>query len=1049
MNYSRFYNHYVSIKILINFCFFVIFYPGIMSAQQAAPRTYFSSLHFDHLNFSNGLSFDGTRWIVKDKQGFIWISTQDGLNKYDGINFKIYHHDERNLNAPASNEFGKMALDSKGNIWMASADGLIEYFPVTGNFKKFPVTTKSKITSIDALYIDAQDIVWFGDDDGLQSLNAEGKIETFPIKHLLNKLIISSIIEDNEGIMWVGTQQGLYSINKSTHEFHRFVFEKFPDQDNTIMNVFRDHENNIWVGTWGRGLGKLNKHTGTIEMYTYNKSPDTRSRANIVLSIYESSNDSDKLWIGTGEAGLGIFDKKTKTFDFATINGNDPHAFNAYAVYQIFDDHFGTLWFATDKGVVKLNSYLQQFQVNKFDPSTSSVRSWYVTKIIIDTTSVHHIMWIGTYGSGLVRYDPQTGSYASYIPNTENPHGNEDVNDFAKDKKGKIWITTEHGFYQFDPERKSFIAYKNIPGKNSLPLNRVGKLTQTQDGKLWMIVKGNGFCSFDPNTKQFQMYNKIFDENNDSINKSVFCITKDAEENIWGGTQFGGIFIFNPKTEKFIIYNLKNGFSNQTVYSIVETDDKTFWIATYNGLWNFNLQTKKIIHYTTNDGLCNNVCYKLIEDEHHFLWITTLNGLAFFDPSKKSFQNYSTNDGLLANNLDVSFDKGADGKFYLGFNNSYNFFDPDNIIKNELPPPVAFTSFKIFGKEILLPENNSDQFPLQLSYKQNMLSFEFAALNYTVPQKNQYAYKLEGADKDWTYSGSGRQATYNNLSGGDYIFHVKAANNDGVWNEAGKSIFIHITPPFWMTWWFRTLIITLIFSAVYVLYRRRIADIRKEEEKKTIFNKQLAQIEMKALKAQMNPHFIFNCMNSINSYILQNDKKMASDYLTKFSTLIRLILENSDKPKLNLADELAMLETYIQLEQNRLDNKFDYSIHVDPFIKTATVEIPSLILQPFIENAIWHGLANKSEKGNIHINIRKELNALICVIEDNGIGRASAAKLQQQLLIKHESMGMKVTEDRLKILNQLNMERPSVKIVDLFNNNNEPCGTNVEIIIPL
>jgi hypothetical protein len=329
-----------------------------------------------------------------------------------------------------------------------------------------------------------------------------------------------------------------------------------------------------------------------------------------------------------------------------------------------------------------------------------------------------------------------------------------------------------------------------------------------------------------------------------------------------------------------------------------------------------------------------------------------------------------------------------------------------------------------------------------------MLSFEFAALNYTVPQKNQYAYKLEGADKDWTYSGSRRQATYSNLSGGDYIFYVKAANNDGVWNEAGKSIFIHIAPPLWKTWWFRSSAIATIIFSVYLFYRRRVAFIRKEEEKKTVFNKQLAQIEMKALKAQMNPHFIFNCMNSINSYILENDRKNASDYLSKFSTLIRLILENSDKQKINLADELAMLETYLQLEQDRLGNKFDYHIEVDASIKTIAFEIPPLILQPFVENAIWHGLVHKTERGIINISIRKESHGLTCIIEDNGIGRSKAALLKEQQVIQHHSMGMKVTEDRLRILNQLNLERPSVNIIDLFTETNEPCGTRAEVVIP-
>ncbi len=1029
------------------FSFTVLFFKGISAQSNISHRL--SNYQFSHITHANGLSFDVTKCILKDKRGFIWIATHDGLNKFDGINFKIYRHDEHNLNSPISDKIERIAIDSKGNIWMASDRGLTKYSPCTDSFKNILWSTKSKITPVDALYIDAHDVVWFGNDDGLCSLTMAGKIEVFPIAHLLNRFSIGSILEDKEGMIWIGTQQGLYSFKKSTHIFHRFVFEKLGTEVNTINNVFLDHEDNIWVGTWGAGIGKFNKRSGTFEMYTYNNLPDIRSRSNIVLNICEQPENKEQLWVGTGEAGLAIFDKQNKTFDFATLNDNDPHAFNARTVNQVFDDHLSTLWFATNSGVVKLDKYLQQFQVNKFEPSRTAFHSWAISKVIADTFSSHSVMWIGTYGSGLVYYEPQSSKYASYIPAFGKSRGNEDVNDLIRDRAGNIWMTTEKGFYKFDIKLKSFTVCKNIPGQNSWPMNRFGNITQTGDGKLWMSVKGNGFCSFDPVTNAFKWYQKISDEKNDSINKLVFCLIKDSKENIWGGTQFGGMFRFNPTTEEFKIYNLKNGFTNQTVYSILETHDHTFWIATYNGLWNLNPQAGRFRHYTKGNGLTNNICYQLLEDDNYRLWVTTENGLSVFDPSKNIFQNYSASDGLISNVLDVSFDKGADGKFYIGFDNRYNFFNPTNIIKNNLAPPIEFTSFKIFGNEVLLPENNSAKTPLQLHYQQNMLSFEFAALNFTVSQKNQYAYKLEGADKEWVYSGARREATYSNLSGGDYIFHVKAANNDGVWNEEGKSIFIHIASPFWETWWFRIFAIAIIGGTVYFFYRRRIALIRKEEKKKTAFNKQLAQIEMKALKAQMNPHFIFNCMNSINSYILENDKKMASDYLTKFSSLIRIILENSDKQKINLADELSMLETYMQLEQNRLDNKFNYYIHVDPLIKTTAFEIPSLILQPFVENAIWHGLVHKTEKGLINIRIQKQSNRLVCTIEDNGVGRSKAASLEKKQVITHESMGMKVTEDRLKILNQLNLERPAVTIIDLLNESHQPEGTRVEIIIPI
>jgi ligand-binding sensor domain-containing protein len=1039
MNRSWSYNPRVPIKILLKIFVLLVCLPGFISAQQ---HTTLSNLRFDHLNFSNGLSFNIATSIIKDKQGFIWIATLDGLNRYDGVNFKIYRHDVRNPNSPASNSINTMTLDRDGNIWMATDAALTEYIPTTGSFKNFFVTTTSKAVWTRSPYVDLHNIVWFGDNDGLCRLNADGKIETFPIKHLLQRFSIGSIIEDDEGVIWIGTIQGLYGFDKQTHIFKRYFFYTGSKDESSVTCIIQDHEKNIWVGSWGGSIAKFDRQTGNFEAYK-----DAGNYGGVVLSICESPYQTDKLWIGTEDEGAALFDKKKKSFEFVSIDPGNIYAFNSYSVKQIFDDHLGTLWFAGSNGVIKLDKYKQQFQRQVVEPLTK-VSYKGITGIIVDTQSSQKLLWISTYLHGLICYIPQTNKFTIFDPNPGNAINNEFTNSIVFDVHRKLWIATSNGLKRFDPATKTFVVYKNILRKNSLPGNDVNHLMFSKEGKLWMSIRGNGFCCFDPETKYSKWYRQISDQNNDSINNAVFCLTEDHAGNIWGGTQFGGMFRFNPKTEKFFIYNLKNHFINQTVYDILESQDQTIWIASENGLWHLNPVSDLLKQYTTADGLPNDDCQAIKQDRQQRLWIATLNGLSLFDKKKNHFENYTANDGLIDNEVG-SFNKGDDGKFYIGYADSYNYFDPDNIIKNNVPPPIAFTSFKIFGEETSLPENNTANTPLQLNYRQNMLSFEFAALNYTVPQKNQYVYKLEGADKNWTFSGSGRQATYSNLSGGNYVFHIKASNNDGVWNETGRSIFIHIAPPFWRAWWFKTLVIITIIFSVYLFYRRRIAFIRKEEEKKTSFNKQLVQIEMKALKAQMNPHFIFNCMNSINSYILENNKKKASDYLTKFSTLIRLILENSDKQKINLADELAMLETYLQLEQNRLDNKFDYHIEVDASIKTIAFEIPPLILQPFIENAIWHGLIHKTERGKININILKEPGRLICIIEDNGIGRTKAALLKEQKVIKYQSMGMKVTEDRLRILNRLNLERPSVNITDLFTETNEPSGTRVEITIPI
>jgi LytS/YehU family sensor histidine kinase len=273
---------------------------------------------------------------------------------------------------------------------------------------------------------------------------------------------------------------------------------------------------------------------------------------------------------------------------------------------------------------------------------------------------------------------------------------------------------------------------------------------------------------------------------------------------------------------------------------------------------------------------------------------------------------------------------------------------------------------------------------------------------------------------------------------------VKASNNDGIWNEQGLSISISIRPPFWQTWWFSALTLLVAASVIWVLYKFRVGQIRKEEKLKTEFNKKLAEVEMTALRAQMNPHFLFNCLNSINRFIVRNDAVTASSYLTKFSRLIRLILQNSKSSTIPLKSEMEALKLYIEMEEIRFENRFDYDIYVEDSIETEYVEVPPLLLQPYVENAIWHGLMHKEAKGKLTVTITRDGGLLSCVIEDNGIGRKRAEQLKSKSATRDKSMGMKITTDRLNLY----QKQTQVQIIDLLDVNGLPNGTKVIIGIP-
>jgi len=309
---------------------------------------------------------------------------------------------------------------------------------------------------------------------------------------------------------------------------------------------------------------------------------------------------------------------------------------------------------------------------------------------------------------------------------------------------------------------------------------------------------------------------------------------------------------------------------------------------------------------------------------------------------------------------------------------------------------------------------------------------------------------LSGFDNDWIYCGSRRYASYTNLNGGDYVFKVKASDGDGRWSDNEISIPIHIELPLWKKPWFLLLTVVIASLAIYILYIYRIRQVRHTEKLKTDFNKQLAQVEMRALRAQMNPHFIFNCLNSINRYIVKSDQATASLYLTRFAKLIRLILDNSNSKNVILSNELEALRLYIDMESLRFDKKFTYAIQVDEDINPESIELPPLIIQPYVENAIWHGLLHKEEGGNLDIHISIEgQNMLRCEIHDNGVGREKAKEMKSKTATTRKSLGMKLTENRLTLLNEHAHLNASVEIIDLKSEENKPLGTKVILMIPV
>ena len=367
---------------------------------------------------------------------------------------------------------------------------------------------------------------------------------------------------------------------------------------------------------------------------------------------------------------------------------------------------------------------------------------------------------------------------------------------------------------------------------------------------------------------------------------------------------------------------------------------------------------------------------------------------------------------------------------------------------NRVVPPLFLTSFRVDGQEFL-PGQITNPPPIQLDYSQNGFTFDMAALNYDNPAGNQFAYRLEGFEERWNQAGNQPFASYTNVPPGDYVLVVIGSNNDGAWNREGYRLGVTISPPFWQTWWFRVGLFAALMGLIIWIARWREHRLVQEQLEKSDFRERIAASEMKALRAQMNPHFLYNSLNAIRLFVLKNDSDNADKYLVKFSRLMRLILENSRQEWVTLADELEQLTLYLELEQLRFDNKFDFVVEADPNIHKKKVSIPPMIIQPYIENSILHGIAHRKTPGHIRVLIKPLNNGLQCTIDDDGVGRQKAGELKSQTVSSHKSMGLRVTQERLQLISQQSGQSGGVQVIDKTDESNQPTGTTVVIQLPV
>lgn len=1019
----------------------------------------FDRLFSENIKYVKGLSQNWIYDIHQDSYGYMWFGTWEGLNKYDGYHFTIYNVE----NGLSDHVIHCILEDNEGQLWLGTGNGLNRYDRKTQQFTQYtslPGDTNNLFYKRVLSLIQTRDgSIWLGTGAGLIRFNKKTEIFT-PYLSTGQEYFsprsnyILHLFEDNNRIIWISTSYGLVKFDpqmeRSTRYYH-IPGDSSSISNNNVRYVLQESSGNFWIGT-RVGLNYYDTTTQKIKHYFHHKNDPFSISGNWIRVIYEDR--SGQIWIGTENAGLNLYDRENDRFIRFQNILNDKKSLSNDRVYSIFEDNSGNIWVGTYRGVNRINKYANDFvhclQTTDDNTSLNNNIIWSFTE------DNRGNLWLAT-SQGVNIKDKKTElfSYLLHDPFDKNSIANNEVRTFLYTPGlNCFWFGYwGSGMDKYDLDTKTITHFTFNPNKNSISGDYINDLLLDKSGMIW-ICAGRGLNRLNPITGVFETFKHDPNDPNTISNDIPICLMEDSKGNIWVGTN-DGLNKYIVDENKFIRYKHDpeniNSLSNNTIFYIHEDKSGIIWVGTSGGGLNkLNPKTGKIKTYTTDQGLPNNVVYGILDDHEGNIWISTNLGLSKLYIISEQFVNYDVKDGIQSNefNLGACY-KSKDGKLYFGGMNGFNVFDPSDIKYNPNIPVIVISAFRKFNE--IQPEEYFDGDTIRLNYDDNFFSFEISALDYNNPSKNKYRYKLENVDNDWINTdANNRLAEYKKVQPGSYTFKANGTNNDGIWSEKDILLTIIIVPPWYATWLFRIVIAVVVISTIWIiLYRRfkRIRDKHKVEKKMLEIEKQKFDLEQKALRLQMNPHFIFNSLNSIQSYIVTQDTDKAVQYLGKFSHLMRLILTNSSYKYISIREEVKSIEYYLDLEKLRFENKFNFKLTVDKNIDQEFIQIPPMIVQPYIENAIIHGLLHKPTKGKLEIAFKLNKDSVICTVLDNGVGRQRSMEIDKESGIKRKSRGMLITKARLEILNRQSDDQFSVLIVDLKDARGIAKGTKVTLNI--
>ena len=840
---------------LILIWFFLFFFPvPDILAFSLEPE-----IKFDVISIEQGLSENVALSIAVDSPGFVWIGAQDGLNRYDGYNFRVFRHDPADPNSLSNSFISALHVDRRGDLWVGTADGVNRFDSRSETFIRYqhdPNAPRSLgSNNITVIYEDRQGTIWIGaGDGGLNRLEPEsGDFTRFQHRpddpSSLSHDRVNAIFEDRNGGFWIGTGDGLDRMDRRTGDcvhYRNDPADAFSLSDDNVTAIYEDSQGALWIGTEAGGLNRMERGAGRF--YSFEPIPGNPASLSHehVTCIYEDVRGV--LWIGTHGGGLSIFDRETGEFRNYRNEIENPHSLPSNIILGIAEDDAGILWFATENGAAKFAPAKQKFAHYQHLPNVKNGLSHdIVSSIYMDRSGV---LWVGTLGGGLNRFDEETRQFIHYRYDPDDPTsiGDDFVYSIFEDSRGSLWIGCQSGGLNlFNRDTETFERFTNDPDRrDSLSHNFVWPILEDSQGNLWIGTWGGGLNHFFPETDRFVRYRHDSADPDSLSNDLLACLALEDSGVLWIGS-FQGLNRFDPKTGVFkkFLHDPKDPESipNNSVVSLFIDRNGQIWVGTLGGLGRFDRDTESFTRYSLENGLPSEVVTSIMEDDDGMIWLSTFNGISRFDPRKEKFTNFDVGDGLQSRRYRANAHyHSPDGRMFFGGINGFNVFRPDRIKEDTYAPNVVLTDFQIFnrsvqpGREGPLRESITLAKDISLTYKDSVFSFEFAALHYSNPEVIRYAYMLEGFDRDWLYTDARKRfATYTNLGGGNYTFRVKATNSDGVWSDKTAQLKLHIEPPFWNTSWFYLLMIcsalaVFILTAIYLLRLKHEIRDRKNAE---------------------------------------------------------------------------------------------------------------------------------------------------------------------------------------------------------------------------